>query len=256
MFMIKKAFFDLWDHFLPAILINLGFIAVLAIPMTLPSAVSALSPVLGIAVVVIGVVAVFVYSAAAAMVARDISDYETPEWSNFWGYLKESWPAGLALGAIYVLHGFLISVAVPVYGGMDSVLGLAALAFLFWASVIWVIASLFYFPIRSRLDTKISRILKKCFIVFFDNTGFAIYTAFGAAVIALLSLFTAFLLPGITGMLIWMQVGFKLRLYKYDYLEEHPDSNKRSIPWDALLLDDRDRVGKRTLRGMIFPWKE
>ena len=48
----------------------------------------------------------------------------------------------------------------------------------------------------------------------------------------------------------------KLRLYKYDYLEENPDAKRNDIPWDALLIDERERVGKRTLRGMIFPWKE
>jgi hypothetical protein len=28
------------------------------------------------------------------------------------------------------------------------------------------------------------------------------------------------------------------------------------VPWDALLAEDREQVGVRTLRGMIFPWKE
>lgn len=254
--MVKKAFFDLWDNFLPSVLLNLGFIAVLAIPMALPSVLGGIANPLGLAVWLIGILAVFVYTAAAAMVARDISNYDSPEWRQFWGYLRQTWPAGAALGGIYIGHGFLVSVAIPVYGNMQNILGLGALAFLFWASVIWLMASLFYFPIRSRLDTNIGKVLKKCFIVFFDNAGFAIYTAIGFLIIGIISFFTAFLLPGLAGMLIWLQVGFKLRLYKYDYLEEHPDAQKRHIPWDELLLDDRDRVGKRTLRGMIFPWKE
>jgi hypothetical protein len=57
-------------------------------------------------------------------------------------------------------------------------------------------------------------------------------------------------------MLIWLQAGFKLRLLKYDYLENDSDANRKRIPWDALLIDERERVGKRSLRGMIFPWKE
>jgi hypothetical protein len=44
-------------------------------------------------------------------------------------------------------------------------------------------------------------------------------------------------------------------MYKYDYLEKNP-GDRRRIPWDALLVEDRERVGKRTLKGMIFPWKE
>ena len=45
-------------------------------------------------------------------------------------------------------------------------------------------------------------------------------------------------------------------MYKYDWLEANPEANRKKIPWDALLMDDKERVGKRTLRGMIFPWKE
>ena len=64
------------------------------------------------------------------------------------------------------------------------------------------------------------------------------------------------MLPGLTTVLLWANVGLKLRLIKYDYIESHPDANRKQIPWDALLVDEKERVGKRTLKGMIFPWKE
>ncbi|MFW5683534.1 MAG: hypothetical protein ACOC1I_01640, partial [Spirochaetota bacterium] len=133
---------------------------------------------------------------------------------------------------------------------------LAAAVFLFWAILVWALAGQFYFPIRAQLDDKITKVLRKCFVIFFDNTVFAIVVGIGTIVVSAGSAFTAFLIPGIGGLLIWHQVALKLRLYKYDYLEEHPDANRKDIPWDALLIDEKDRVGKRTLRGMIFPWKE
>jgi hypothetical protein len=43
---------------------------------------------------------------------------------------------------------------------------------------------------------------------------------------------------------------------KYDYLEENPRADRKHIPWETLLREERERVGKRTLKGMIFPWKE
>ena len=70
------------------------------------------------------------------------------------------------------------------------------------------------------------------------------------------SFFTALLLPGIATIMLWWNIAFKLRLYKYDWLEQNPGANRRRVPWDALLVEDRERVGKRTLKGMIFPWKE
>ena len=77
-----------------------------------------------------------------------------------------------------------------------------------------------------------------------------------ALAIVAASVFTGGILPGLGAVLVWHNVALKLRLYKYDHLEQQPESNRKQIPWDALLVDDRDRVGKRTLRGMIFPWKE
>ena len=151
---------------------------------------------------------------------------------------------------------FVSSVAFQTYGAMGNMLGVAAIVFLFWAVVIWVLSSQFYFGVRARLDTKIRKLIRKSFILFFDNTILAIVLAFGAIIVSGVSVFTAFLFPGLTGLLVWYQVAMKLRLYKYDYLEENPDANRKKIPWEALLLEDKERVGKRTLRGMIFPWKE
>ena len=255
-FSIKKAFFDFWDNFLPSVLCNLGFIVVLSLPMLAPAAVARLQPELGMAVFAVGVLASFAYLGVASMIARDIAFYQTPEWATVPLYARQTWKASVVLALIYLLHIFLLSIAMPVYTALGTVLSLAAMAFLFWASIIWLVASVFYLPIRSQLDSQIGKILKKSFLIVFDNTGFALVVAFGALTLLLLSVFTALLLPGIMGALIWVNSALKLRLYKYDYLNEHPAANRSDIPWDELLHDDRERVGKRSFRGMIFPWKE
>lgn len=255
-FLIKKWFFDLWDNFLAIILMNLGFVVVLTVPFVAAPALAGVNQVISIIVLGIGVVIFYVYASAVAFMTRDIAQYQQPGFKDFWKYLKEVWVSGLVLGLIVAFHITVVFFALPVYGGMGGLLGLAALAFLFWASVIWVLASQFYFPIRAQLDSKLRKVLKKCFIVFFDNTFFSILAGIATLAILILSVFTALLIPGFGGIFLFGQVALKLRLYKYDYLEEHPDANRRKIPWDALLVDDKERVGKRTLRGMIFPWKE
>jgi uncharacterized membrane protein YesL len=256
MFMLKKAFFDMWDNFLPIIIMNLGFILLLVVPILLPSVFIEFSVGLSLIPLLIGILLLFVYSGAVSLMIRDMTDYKSLSFSDFVKYLKETWKSSLVLGLIYSLHIFVLSIAFPVYAGMGNLLGLAALVFLFWASVIWLLSSQFFFPIRARLDASIKKIIKKCFIVFFDNTIFSLISGLGVVGIIILSGFTAFLIPGFAGALLFIHVGFKLRLYKYDYLEENPDADRKKIPWDALLVEDKDRVGKRTLRGMIFPWKE
>jgi hypothetical protein len=70
------------------------------------------------------------------------------------------------------------------------------------------------------------------------------------------SFFTALLIPGITVVLLAHQVALKLRLYKYDYLEANTEVNRKNIPWAELLYDEKEKIGTRTIKGMIFPWKE
>jgi uncharacterized membrane protein YesL len=255
-FMVKKAFFDMWDHFLGVVIINLGFIVLMTIPLLLPSVLVNVSVILALASQIIGGLVLFVYSGAAAMAARDIANYERPEFKNMLGYLKETWKSSIVLGLIWLAVVLVVVIGFPTYASMGGWLGLAAIVFLFWAIVIWTLASQYFFPIRAQLDTGIRKILRKSFVIFFDNTIFSIVVGIASLVVIAGSVFTAFLIPGITGLLILHQVALRLRLLKYDYLEEHPEANRREIPWDAILIDEKERVGKRTLRGMIFPWKE
>ncbi|MFP4373416.1 MAG: hypothetical protein ACLFPO_03725 [Spirochaetaceae bacterium] len=256
LFWIKKAFFDFWDHFLAVILLNLGFIAVAAIAFVLAPEIQPAAPVLGVIILLAGVALLFVYGAAVAMSARDITDYHSLQWSSMLEYLRELWPAGLVYAAMMIGSLFLLTIAIPTYAAMNNLFGTAALALLFWAAVIWYAGLQFFLPVRTRLDRNFKKIIKKSFLVLFDNPLYALGSAVGFVLIVGVSVFTAFLLPGPAGAVIWLQAGFKLRLLKYDYLEEHPDADRRRIPWDRLLVDDRERVGKRTFKGMIFPWKE
>lgn len=266
LFLIKKSFFDMWDNFLAVVLINLGFIVLLMIPIWLPGLIvpdaAATSDVLLLPAILLqaaGTVLVFVYGGTVGMMAHDIVNYTRPEFRKFVPYLKETWKSSLVLGLIYVAITFVFRIGVPFYsalGEQNPLIGLAAIVFLMWAVIIFALASQFYFPVRAQLDTKLRKILRKSFVILFDNTGFALFIAIGTIATAGISVFTALLIPGLTGVLIWHQAALKLRLYKYDYLEENPDANRRNIPWDALLIDDREKVGKRSLRGMIFPWKE
>lgn len=259
-FLIKKAFFDLWDNFLPAILVNLGFIVILAVPVLLPSVVLPIHGIIGVAAFVAGALLVFLYLGGVSTFARLTSDYTGVDWKSFRRGVAEQWPVTLLFGALVLGHLFLISVAVPVYSSMGSMVGLFALAVLFWISVIWWLTCQFILPVRSRLSNRPVTVLRKSLLLVLDNVFFAVAVAAGGVFIVALSIFTAFLIPGISGLMIWFHDAAKLRLYKYDYLEQHhqgePGAARIRIPWDTLLYDDRERVGKRTLRGMIFPWKE
>jgi uncharacterized membrane protein YesL len=256
LFTIKKWFFDFWDNLLTIALLNLGFLGLLAVPLLAPASIMEQNPIIGLLVISFGLLAVFVYSGVAHILLNKIANYDKPEFRDIVPALKESWKSSLVFGLMNLFVVITLFFVVPFYWSMDSVLALAALVFLFWILLLWMLSSQYFFPIRTQLEKKFPKILKKSFIIFFDNGTFSFFIGIGVLVILALSSLTAFLAPGPMGAMLLVQVGLKLRLYKYDYLEENPEADRRKIPWSALIFDDKDRVGKRTIKGMIFPWKE
>jgi hypothetical protein len=254
-FLIKKAFFDMWDNMFRILLMNLGYILVLAIFFLLAPLCASVVP-LFIAVIVIGIGISALYTGVVSRMCADIADYRQPGFGDLVRFLKETWAASLLLALATGIYVFVVSVSFQFYGGLKSLPGTLAFAVLFWVTVGWILASQYFFPIQSRLDRKFKKIFRKTFLVFFDNPGFTIGLFLCSVIVLAVSLFTALLLPGISSILLFGNAAFKLRLYKYDWLEKNPGTGRRSIPWDALLVEDRERVGKRTLKGMVFPWKE
>lgn len=255
-FLVKKTFFDMWDNMFRILLMNLGFLAVLAIVFVLAPLAGRILP-LAITIAAVGVAALAVYAGAASRVCADISDYRQPGFADFWAALKDGAPTSLLLAlALVVYAGVVFVVDFPFFASVKSFAAWLAFALLFWVTVAVVLALQFFFPVRARLDRKFRKVIRKSFLLLLDNPGHTLGVALGGLVIAVVSVFTALLLPGPATLLLWWNTAFKLRMYKYDWLEQNPGADRRKIPWDALLVEDRERVGKRSLRGMIFPWKE
>lgn len=211
--------------------------------------------VIPLVILIVGVAAFAILCGAASRMTADIADYKQPGFADFVRFLRESWTNSLLGAGLLILYLFVVSVAFSFYAG-KGVVGWLAMGLLFWVTVAALLSMQYFFPIQSRLDRKFRKVVRKSFLLLFDNTVFTIGLIIVAIVIAVLSAFTAFLLPGIATVFLWWNAALKLRLYKYDWLEQNPGANRRKVPWDALLIDDRERVGKRTLKGMIFPWKE
>jgi hypothetical protein len=258
-FFIKKAFFDLWDNLFKVVLINLGFIVSLVIPVFLPGLLDPV-PALSLIVFFAGLLWCFVYLAAAALSLKKVSDYGFFGFGDFFRNLKAGWPAGILMGLLALGLWALAIWVIPFYLSMNSLIGLLLGALIFWTLVIACLALQFFFPIRARLDTKLSKIFKKCFIVFFDNPGFCIFSFFYNLLALGLSAVLAFLFPGPAGILLHLDEALRLRLLKYDWLEANPVEGgavkRRKIPWDALLIEERERTGSRSFRNFIFPWKD
>lgn len=261
-FLLKKTFFDLWDNLFKIALLNIGFIASIAIPIMLPPLFSFV-PVLQIAVLLIGILWVCIYLSAAALTLKAVSDYQTFDFGDFIKNLKTSWPFGLFFGVLVFLGVILFAVVIPFYAAMESLIGLFFAAIAAWTLLISVLALQFFFAVRARLDTKFSKIIKKCFLIFFDNPLFCVFALLHNIFVLLVSVLLAFLFPGPAGVLLFLDEALRLRLLKYDWLEANPApetqggrTGRRQIPWEAILIEEQEKTGTRSFRNFIFPWKD
>jgi hypothetical protein len=259
-FLIKKTFFDLWDNMFRIALINIGFIAVAAIPVFLPGLFAAYQ-ILSLAALALGVFLCSVYLAAAALSVKAVSDYGSFGFGDFARNLKAGLPAGLVMGLTVLMLLAVGSIIIPFYLAMESQVGLFLAALLFWTAIIVVLGLQFFFAIRARLDSKLTKVFRKSFIILIDNPGFAIFSLLHNMVIFALSALLAFLFPGPGGILLFLDEALRLRLLKYDWLEANPEAAaspkaRRKIPWDAILIEEREKTGTRSFKNFIFPWKD
>ena len=239
-------------------MINLGFLACSAIPLLVPSLVAKVidSVILDITIIAFGIFVCSVYLSAAAYSVRIISDYGTYTFGDFFAAFKKAWPSGLVMGAFAFVIFMVATFVLPFYLSVEPpMLGLAITAIIFWTSLFAVLSFQYFFTVYARLSTNIGKAVKKCILIAMDNTGFSIFLLFHNILALLLSVVFAFMFPGFVGVVLFNDQALRLRLLKYDWLEANPNANRRKIPWDALLIEDREKTGTRSLKNFIFPWK-
>ena len=140
-----------------------------------------------------------------------------------------------------------------------KLIGIFFASCVFWLVFIAALSLQWFLPVKVLLKNDFKIALKKCFYIFFDNPGLSLFLFFYHCALAVLSVFLLGAAPGITGILLSLTNALRLLLYKYDYLDSHPEitgKERRKIPWDELLRNDRETLGPRTLRSFIFPWKD
>jgi len=257
-FALRKTLYDLWDNMFKIVILNLGFIAVVSIPTFLPVLAAKYfnSTALEMALSAFGILLCSIYLASAAFTIKSISDYSSFSFGDFIRNFKTTWSAGLVMGFFVFLLFLVVTVILPFYVSMESPVGIVFAAIIFWVTVFALLSFQFYFAVYARLGSNIKKSFRKCMIIFLDNSGFAFFFFIYNLIAMILSVLFVFMFPGPVGILLYLDEALRLRILKYDWLEANPDANRRKIPWDALLIEERDKTGTRSFRNFIFPWKD
>jgi len=257
-FLLRKTFYDLWDNLFRIIVLNIGFFVSSAVPIVLPGFFVGLTglAVLEIAIFILGVMFCSVYLAAASLTIKSISDYKSFTFGDFARNFKPAIPAGIVMSLFIFLLYVIFQFVIPFYFSMSPpVAGLILAAIVFWTTMFTILSFQFYFTVIARLTPNLVKAFKKCMLISLDNTGMAIFLIINNIFVIFLSVVFAFLFPGPVGALLYLDEALRLRLLKYDWLEANPNANRRKIPWDELLIEEREKTGTRSLRNIIFPWK-
>ena len=264
-FFLKKNFCDVWDNLFYLILTNLVPIAVIVGSCFAISASASVNSYLPNIVFIIcsGLFMTVLFAWGAN--ARKIADFNSPRWSLFLSSLKNCFFTGFIFGALLAVLLLVVRIAFLYYLGMyaksENLVSVLFAAIIAWFFFIVVMALQWFVPLYFlQEDNTFGKNLKKSFIVYFDNAGFSFLMLIHNLLLLALTLLTFGLIPGFNGITLSCTNACRLRLYKYDWFEEHPeyleDKEMRSnIPWDELIAGDRESLGDRKLSSFLFPWK-
>lgn len=254
-FFIKKSFFDGWDNFFQIVLQNLIYIALLFLTLT---GVYFLGNniILFYLVMVLALLLFSLSFGGSADVVKNYADYKSETWGVYIKGVKRNLKHSLFFFLVVFVLSFMVFFTIPFYSSFESIIGLILCVILFWVLVFFILALPYYFPLMTFFpqDGPV-KTMRKSFMVSFDNPGKSLFLLLHIIFDSVISVLTVGLAPGVTGIMLSSSVMMKLLMKKYDFLVENPDKTKKDIVWDELLLEEKETVGVRTLKGMIFPWK-
>jgi hypothetical protein len=249
--LLRKFLYDTWDNLFMIVVLNFGFFLFLALVLLL----SSLVPVVGILLLFIMVYWLLVYICAAVAALGKVSDYRSLSLADFAGNLKGAFVPALVLYAAAACILFIVRFTIPSYFRMGGMLGLAAALLSFWLCIFLLGAIQFYPAVYYRLGMRPIKSLKKCMVIFLDNTGFCIFS------LVINIILTVLIIPFPCLPLLYLDEGLRLRILKYDWLdacaaEQNNAQSRKKIPWAEILEEEKERVGKRSWKSFIFPWKD
>jgi uncharacterized membrane protein YesL len=255
-FCIKKWFFDLWDHLVYAGAFNLVSTALIAIPFVIIFSNLTTYPLVNLVITAAGFLPLGLYCAVVGRFARDFTSGNRFSLHLVPAYFKQTVLPGSRFTLVNVITFAFAFIALPFYAASDTPESIPLFAIVAAAVFFYAITIQYALPLHVLYEPKIGKTISKSFRFFMDNPGFTLGMTAGSLLIIAISIVTLTLFPGVMGLLLWHHVCFSMRMLKYEYLDTHPGASRKRIPWREILEEESNKIGKRTLRGLIFPWQE
>lgn len=257
-FFFKKNFCDGWDNLFSIFVSN---IAIMIVAVGLTSLISVGPKNNGFVFALIGIVIIVLCISVLAYgtVAADIADFRSVYIKDFFIAMPSAIKDGVFLGLLISVSVAAFAVGIPFYMAQESFVSFVLASLMIWIALFEIMILQWFVAVRSILHNDFIKCMKKCFIITFDNFGFSLCMIIYDIFLITISFFALGLIPSFAGIALAKVNALRLRLYKYDYLENHPElktvRQRRQIPWKELIKEDEETLGPRTLKSLIFPWK-
>jgi len=252
---MKKAFFDGWDNLGTLAIANFIFlIANIVWPVFI--SLKPASPMLLAVSAMIWIFDIMLLGVVSALMSA-LANHRRVSWADVPKLFRKTWRQCLIFGIITAGFVIISLLGIVYYSSLRSLPGFAASMTIFWIAIGAYLTALWYFPAQNRLRGGFGKLLKKCVFLMLDNFPLSLYL--GVIMVPLFLIawpMTAFGMFGPSGIQLYLNSALRLLLYKYDWLERNPDAKRNQVPWHEILVDEKERIGKRSIKGMIFPWKE
>ena len=254
-FLIKKVFFDIWDNLVIIMMLNIGFVA----PLALFFLAGSFSDNNGLSLTFI-TLSVLVFSLFSLGVNGIVYGYSRYQRDGIKGFL-DAYRYHIGHAAFHFVFCLLLAFAlfygIPFYFSFRNLFGFFLGMLTFWIVFAFLIAIQYYFPLCFHMEADGPlKTFRKCLLVAADNMGTSFFLLLRTVIDLVLTVLTASLLPGLTGIALSRMDTVRLLMKKYDFMEENPEATKKDINWDDLLYEEQKLVGPRSFKGMIFPWKD
>jgi hypothetical protein len=255
-FAIKKAFFDLWDNLFFSMTVNLLYTLATLGLFSLLFLISGAGVAGAMAFWPIPFLAASVLGGGVSFLARDITVIGTARAADTLRWLGESWKASLIFGGAWLIVGLGLYFGVGFYTNLNPIAGFIFGVLMMWGAFFLAGLGLFYPGLNAQVEPKIGKLFRKAVLVFLANPLTSLVMALVLVVALVLSVVTLGFFPGIVGISLWLQVCFKFVLAKYEWIEANPEADKKHVPWRVILQEDMEKIGPRSFKSLIFPWKD
>lgn len=254
-FLVKKVFFDIWDNFISIVIMNLGYL-IIASSVVLASCITNYSLFGSYILFGFSIFLFSFYSLGVSSLTFKLSQYKKPNFQDFKNSYKNYFSHLIVHFMVCLIIFICLCFVVPFYFSIQNMIGICFGTLLLVFSLSLIIALQFYFPICFYFEKEnpVST-LKKSLGMFADNLGVSFFLFLRSIFDIILTIFTATLIPGITGISLSRMDTTRLLVKKYEFLSKN-NSSKKDLNWEELLEEEKQLLGPRSLKNMFFPWKD